>query len=379
MIYLDYSANTPADPAVLQAFLETEQAYAGNPNSDHPAGLAARERMAQATEAIARLLGAAPAEIIHTSGASEANNLALKGIAQASCSAGRHILTTVLEHASVSGPLAALQRQGWEIEQVEVGRDGCVSLPQLRERLRRDTVLVSVCAVDSELGTVQPIRQIAELVREFPHCRLHVDATQAVGKIGLELDGVDTMSIAPHKFYGLNGSGLLFKRRGLVIEPQIHGGSGSASYRSGTPALALAVSAEKALALALENREERSRYVRGLNGQLRAALLRYPRVRINSPETAVPHILNLSVQGVKGTVFQRALAEYGVCVSVKSACSSDGAPSKAVYAVSLDRKNALSSWRISLSHLTTQAELDGFLQAFDACYRELTQETPAEP
>lgn len=373
MIYLDYSANTPADPAVLEAFCRTERAFPGNPNSTHPAGQAAREEMARATEHIAALLGVGSGEIIYTSGASESNNLALKGIAQASRHMGRHIISTALEHASVGGALTALQEQGWEIDLVEICRDGTIDLEQLRDLLREDTVLVSVCAVDSELGTVQPIRAIAEILKEFPNCRLHVDATQAVGKTELVWDGVDTMSIAPHKFYGLNGSGLLLKRNGLVIEPQIHGGAGTTAYRSGTPALALAVSVEKALELALENQDERVRSVRELNGSLRAALTRYPAVRFNSPEGAVPHILNLSVSGVKGTVFQRALGERGICVSVKSACSTEGTPSKAVFAVSRDRKNALSSWRVSLSHRTTQDELAEFLRAFDSCYKELVK------
>ena len=198
-----------------------------------------------------------------------------------------------------------------------------------------------------------------------------MDATQAIGKTELVMDGVDTMSIAPHKFYGLNGSGLLLKKSSVIIEPQIHGGSSTTLYRSGTPALALAVSIEKALQLTLTQQEERIRCVRQLNEYLKTALLHYPSVRINSPEGAVPHILNLSVQGLKGTVFQRVLSERGVCVSVKSACSAEGTPSKAVFAVSGDRKNALSSWRVSLSHLTTREELDEFLQVFDQCYKEL--------
>ena len=374
MIYLDYSANTPADPAVLEAFLAAEQSFIGNPNSNHPAGQAARQEMARVTDSLASMLGLSPGEIIYTSGASESNNLALKGIAQASRHIGRHIISTALEHSSVGGTLTALQRQGYEIDLAAIRSDGKIDLEQLRELLRRDTILVSVCAVDSELGTVQPIRQIAEILRDFPDCRLHVDATQAVGKTELVLEGVDTMSIAPHKFYGLNGSGLLLKRKDLVIEPQIHGGSSSTIYRSGTPALALAVSVEKALKLALENQEQRIRCVSELNRALRAALSRYPQVRFNSPEDAVPHILNLSVTGVKGTAFQRALGEEGVCVSVKSACSADGTPSKAVFAVSRDRKNALSSWRISLSHLTTREELAQFMQAFDrCCHRLLSQ------
>lgn len=371
MIYLDYSANTPSDPAVLDVFLKTERLYMGNPNSTHPAGQAAREKMSRVTDRIAALLGLKPSEIIYTSGASESNNLAVKGIAQASRHIGRHIISTALEHSSVGGSLSALQQQGWEIDLVDIGREGTIDLEQLRELVRKDTVLVAVCAVDSELGTVQPIREVGAILKEFPNCRLHVDATQAVGKAPLILDGVDTMSLAPHKFYGLNGSGLLLKRQELMIEPQIHGGNSTTLYRSGSPALALASSAEIALRLALENQEDRIRYVNTLNQFLREKLAQYPAVRFNSPENAVPHILNLSVQGVKGTVFQKALGEHGVCVSVKSACSTEGTPSKAVFAVSRDRRNALSSWRISLSHLTTREELQEFLQIFDACYKEL--------
>ena len=337
MIYLDYSANTPVDPAVLEAFCKAEQTYIGNPNSTHCAGRAACEEMARVTDHIAGLLGVEPAGIIYTSGASESNNLAIKGIAQASRSTGRHMISTVLEHASVGGTLTALQQQGWEVDLLDIQRDGTIDLEQLGDLLRKDTILVSVCAVDSELGTVQPIRQITEILKDFPNCRLHVDATQAIGKTELVM----------------------------------HGGSSTTLYRSGTPALALAVSIEKALQLTLTQQEERIRCVRQLNEYLKTALLHYPSVRINSPEGAVPHILNLSVQGLKGTVFQRVLSERGVCVSVKSACSAEGTPSKAVVAVSGDRKNALSSWRVSLSHLTTREELDEFLQVFDQCYKEL--------
>lgn len=371
MIYLDYSANTPADPAVLEAFLAVERAYIGNPNSNHPAGQAAQKKMAQTTEQIAGLLGVRPEEIIYTSGASESNNLAIKGIAQAARHLGKHIISTSLEHSSVGGALTALQAQGWEIDLVDIDRTGTIDLDHLRELLRRDTVLVAVSAVDSELGTVQPIRRIAEILRDYPNCRLHVDATQAVGKTELVMNGADTVSIAPHKFYGLNGSGLLFKRKNLVIEPQIHGGHSTTLYRSGTPALALAVSIETALDLAIRHQTERVRYVQELNRQLRSALSQYPAVRFNSPDNAVPHILNLSVYGVKGTIFRQALGEQGVCVSVKSACSTEGTPSKTVFAVSRDRKNALCSWRISLSHLTSRNEMSEFLQAFDRCYQKL--------
>lgn len=372
MIYLDYSANTPVDARVLEQFCAVERRCIGNANSHHQAGSAAKAEIDAATIKIASLLGVQPAEIIYTSGASEANNFALKGLARLSRHAGRHIISTPLEHSSVSGTLTALQEQGYEIDLLGVKQDGTVDLEHLKDLLRPDTICVAVTLVDSELGVVQPVQEIAAILKAYPHCHLHVDATQAVGKIPVSFEGVDTMSLTAHKFYGLNGIGLLIKRRNLALEPLIHGGESTTIYRSGTPTVALASSLACALDLAVIDLPGHVDHVAKLNAELRAALSTYPLVHINSPEHAIPHVLNLSVRNVKGTVFQRELDAKGVCVSVKSACSSDGLPSRAVFAVSRDRRNALSSWRISLSHLTTEDEIQAFLQAFDVCYRELT-------
>ena len=224
MIYLDYSANTPVDPAVLERFCQVEGSFIGNPNSAHGAGREAADELARVTESIAELLGVSAAELIYTSGVSEANNLAIKGLAHAERHLGKHIISTALEHASVGGCLTGLQEGGYEVDLVDIGRDGRVDLEHLRALLRKDTVLVAVTAVDSELGTVQPIAQIGEQLKAYPDCRLHVDATQAAGKHPLYFEGVDTLSIGAHKIYGLNGSGLLFKRRGVAMEPLLHGG-----------------------------------------------------------------------------------------------------------------------------------------------------------
>ncbi len=372
MIYLDYAANHPSEEAVLQRFCEVERSFIGNANSFHPAGEAAREEMERITASISSLLNAESAEVIYTSGATESNNMAIKGIARARRHLGRHIISTPLEHASVSASLTYLQEQGYEIDLLDIGRDGRVDLEQLKDLLREDTVLLAVTAVDSELGTIQPLESIKEILKSFPNCVLHVDATQAIGRVPVAFSGLDTLSLAPHKFGGLNGSGLLLKKRGLVLEPLLHGGASTSLYRGGTPTVSLAASVETALRLAIENREDHVQKVTELSNELKNALSAYPKVRINSPSDAVPHILNLSVDGVKGTRFQSALADHGVCVSVKSACSSDGAPSRAVFAVSRDRRNALSSWRISLSHRTTEEEVREFLQIFDTCYYELT-------
>ena len=227
MIYLDYSANTPAAPGVLERFCEVERSCPGNANSRHQAGREAKRVIDHATQNIAGLLGAQPAEVIYTSGASEANNFALKGLAKLSRHTGRHIISTPLEHSSVSGTLTALQEQGYEIDLVDIRRDGTISLGHLKELLRPDTIAVAVTLVDSELGVVQPVKEISEILQAWPNCHLHVDATQAVGKIPVSFEGVDTMSLTAHKFYGLNGIGLLLKRRKLALEPLIHGGGES--------------------------------------------------------------------------------------------------------------------------------------------------------
>ena len=336
MIYLDYAANTPAQKNVLECFCRIENEYIGNPNSVHPAGIRAKERMEEATQMIARLLDAKPDEVIYTSGATESNNTAIKGIVQSSRHIGRHIISTPLEHSSV-----------------------------------KHTVLISVCAIDSELGTIQPIDKIIEIKKKYPDCRLHVDATQAIGRIPFSFDGIDTMSLAPHKFGGLNGSGILLKREGVAMEPLLNGGASTTIYRSGTPALAMAVTSALALEMALAQEDEVNARISEYNHMLRKELSAYSRVQINSPKHSVPHILNLSVEGIKGTEFQKALAERDVCVSVKSACSVENTPSRSVFAISRDRKRALSSWRISMGSATTREEIEEFLNIFDSCYKEL--------
>ncbi|MDR2514655.1 MAG: cysteine desulfurase [Christensenellaceae bacterium] len=372
MIALDYASNTPADERVLDAFLRCEREFAGNPSASHPLGLAAGERLAGAQARIAEMLAVRSEELIFLSGASEANNLAIKGLARAGRHRGKHILSSPLEHDSASGALLALQEQGYEVEMLDILPSGEIDLDQLRDSLRDDTILLALSLVDSELGAIQPISRIIELLKAAPNCRLHLDATQAVGKIPVSFEGIDTMSLAPHKFHGLNGSGLLIKREGVELEPLIHGGKSQSIYRSGTPALALAVAMETALFLALEARQARFLHVAALRKALEEGLGGYKKLKINSPKGGSPYILNLSVEGVRGETFQRRFGDEGVCVSVKSACSTPGTPSRPVYAISHDRRNALNSWRISLCALNTTEDISGFLAIFKDLYEELS-------
>ena len=371
MIYLDYAANTPVDLKVMDCFVETTNKYIANPNSAHLLGREAKESLDRISENIASLLGVNASEIIYTSGASEANNLAIKGIVQAYKQNGKHIISTCLEHPSVSGALTYLQALGYEIDLVDITAAGLVDINHLKELLREDTVLVTICSVDSELGVRQPIDEIGKILEAYPNCFFHTDATQAIGKIPVSMTVADCITFTPHKFFGLNGCGVLIKKEPVVLNPLIHGGTSTTIYRSGTPVIGLAASIDKALELSITHLQERYQLVKENNEYLKRHLLNYKKVRINSTEFSIPHILNISVQGVKAVLFQEALELEGICISVKSACSVSGAPSRPVYAVTKDKKNAMCSWRISLSHLTTMKELELFLEAFDRCYHKL--------
>lgn len=370
MIYLDYAANTPVDKQVLDTFYKVSVDYFGNPNSPHSLGDAAREKMLDTTQQIADLLGVRREEIIYTSGASESNNMAIKGIAESYKRYGKHIITTFLEHASVTGPVSALKNQGYEVDFVNITKTGQIDLAHLKDLIREDTILVSVCYVDSEVGTIQPIGEISKIVHEKKHCYLHVDATQGVGKIPVSFEGIDLMTFSAHKFYGINGSGILLKKDNVLLEPLIHGGLSTTSFRSGTPALGLAAALEKALTLTVMHLEENLSHVRELNKMLRDSFIEEDQIVINSPEDATPYILNISVKGVNTNKFSEKLSKKEIYVATKSACCAPNTVSKPVFAITKDKKLALATMRISLSHLTTKQEIKVFLENFYELLKE---------
>ena len=371
MIYLDYSATTPVDKRVLDTFNKVCLEYPGNSNSLHSLGVKSKELEDYATSEIAKMIGVKSSEIIYTSGASEANNMAIKGVCLKYQNRGKHIITTLLEHSSVIAPFNYLTNMGFEVDFVKIKDDGLVDLEHLKSLMRNDTILVSVSMVDSEIGLKQPIQEIAEIVSEYPKCYFHVDCTQAFGKIPVDLTGVDLASMSAHKIYGLKGIGMLVKKENINIEPLIHGGKSTTVFRSGTPALPLIVSLMKAMKLIIPNVLENMEYVSKLNKMVCDKLRTYDRVHINSTENSIVNTINFSLKGIKPETFVHALDEHEVYISTKSACSGANSMSNAVYALTKDKELSNGSLRISLSYMTTEEEVDKFLLIFDECIKKL--------
>lgn len=359
MIYLDYSATTPVNEEVLNSYIETTKKMVGNPNSLHKLGIEAKSLIDAATRQIANILKVKPNEIIYTSGASESNNTAIKGICLKYQNRGKHIITTHLEHSSIIEPLNYLKRQGFEVEYVNITENGMVDIEDLKKKIRDDTILVTIASINSEVGIVQPIKDIAALLKKYPKVYFHSDITQSLGKEKIDLTDVDLASFSAQKFYGMKGIGGLVKKENVVIEPLIHGGKSTTKDRSGTPATALIVSMAKALRLAYENLEEKQKYVKELNIFLRNELEKNE-ITINSPEVAIPNILNISLENIKPETVLHALEEKEIYISTKTACATNDS-SDAVYAITKDEEKAKHSLRISLSYLTTKKELEIFI------------------
>ena len=371
MIYLDYSATTPVNEEVLKVFNKVCLEYPGNSNSLHSLGIKSKELEDYATEKIAKILKVKPSEIIYTSGSSESNNTAIKGVCNKYKNRGNHIITTNLEHSSVIAPLNYLTKEGFIVDYVKIKDNGLVDIDNLKELLTDETILVSISIVDSEIGLRQNINEIGKLLKEYPKCIFHVDCTQGIGKINIDFTNIDLASISAHKFYGLKGIGLLIKKENIVIEPLIHGGKSTTIYRSGTPPLPLIVSLMKALELIIPNIDKNYEYITKLNNIIKDKLSTYELVHINSTENSIPHILNFSLLKIKPETFIHALEEYNIFISTKSACSKSNTISSSVYALTKNEELSYQTLRISLSYLTTIEEVNKFLEVFDICYKRL--------
>ncbi len=364
MIYLDYAANTPVEEEVLDTYVKATRKYIANPNSSHTIGREAKEAIDKVSNDIAKYFDMKPEGVIYTSGASESNNLVLKGIAELNKDKGNKIIISAVEHSSIVAPCNYLATHGFDVSVIPLTSDGTVDLSVLKKELDENTILVSICSVDSELGTIQPIKEIAKIVREYPNVVFHTDATQAIGKVNIDLNDVDFLTFAPHKFFGLNGFGVLLNRNNIKLSPIIHGGKSTTIFRSGTPVTANVIALGKAFELATSTLDQRYEYISTLNKELRDFFKTLDYVHINSPEHAIPNTLNISLVGKDTKKILKELEDNEIYLSTTTACALGSAPSKSVLAITGSEELASNTIRISLAYMTTKEEIDKFIEIF---------------
>ena len=371
MIYLDYSATTPVTYDVLESYNKATRDYMGNANSLHALGVKSKVLLNSATKQICELLNINENELVITSGATESNNMALKGIAMANCKKGKHIVVSKLEHPSVYKICEYLESLGFEISYVNNDNEGLIDFEDLRKQVREDTILVSICAVNSEMGVRQPLKTLRQIIKkENPNTIFHSDITQAIGKVPVNLHDVDSASMSGHKIFGPKGIGLLYKNEKVNIVPLIHGTGKFNELRAGTPPLPLIVALSKALRISLTDLEKKEALVAKLNEKVCKELEKYPDIKINKTKYSIPHILSISLMDIRPETFVHALEEDEVYIGTNTACAS-GDLSSSVMAVYGDKVRATTTIRISISHVTTNEEISKFLNLFAINYNKL--------
>jgi cysteine desulfurase len=375
MIYFDNSATTKPYKEVLDSFVTVSSEFFGNPSSLHGLGVQAEKLLSQAREQTAKLLDVKPTEIYFTSGGTESNNLAIKGTALLYKNKGRHIITTSVEHASVRAAMEQLEEEGYEITYLPVDKKGRVQVDVVEKAIRTDTILISIMQVNNEVGTIQPITEIGEMLKEYPTIIFHVDAVQSIGKVLLTLNNsrVDLCSISAHKFHGLKGTGALYIRDGARLTPLFSGGNQERKIRSGTENVAGAVAMAKALRMTLAKREKGIERMKEIQSLLRIGLNRIDGIQIHTPiDYSAPHILNFSMIGLKSEVVIHALEEKGIYVSTTSACSSKKkTPSKTLLSMGVSESLADSAIRMSLSFDNTIKETKVVIAAIEETSKRL--------
>ena len=372
MIYLDYSATTPVDIDVFDTLSKVTKNYIGNPNSMHSLGQKSMELLESATKQIADIFGVNSNEIIYTGGSTESNNMAIIGAALANHKKGKHIIVSKLEHPSIYVICDYLKSIGFEISYVKNDSDGLIDFDDLKKLVREDTILVSISAVNSEIGIRQPLKMIRQIIKkENMGTVFHSDMTQAIGKVSVNMHDVDLASVSGQKIFGPKGIGFLYKSSMIKVTPLLYG-STKENINPGTPPLPLIAALSKAVRLANENLEKKERFVTLLNEKIVNTLSKYPNILFNKTKYSIPHILNISVMDVMPEVMVHALANHEIYVSSNTACSS-GEVSNAVLAVYNDLNRAKHTIRISLSHVTTTEEINRFLEVFKEEYEKLSK------
>ena len=371
MIYFDNAATTKIYDDALTSYVQVSQKFFGNPSSLHQLGVDAYQVLTKARAQVASLLSVLPEEIFFTSGGTESNNWAIKGTALEKSVFGKHIITTKIEHPSVLQTCKQLERFGFEVTYLDVNSKGIVSVDQLKENLRKDTILVSVMAVNNEVGAVQPIAEIAKVLEEYPSIHFHVDAVQAVERASqlLAIGRIDLLSLSAHKFHGPRGVGIMYKKFGRKIQALLTGGGQEKGERSTTENLPGIVATTKALRMALEEKSVTGE----LRSQLWKELATKPEIRIFSPEDGASHVLCFAIKGVRGEVVVHAFENHGIYISTTSACSSKKADSSStLYAMDVPNEWATGAVRVSFSNDNTKEEVEQFIDVLHQLMKQFS-------
>lgn len=359
MIYLDYSATTKTDSRVVDRLKEISEIYFGNPNSIHDLGIKSNDLILKDIKNITNYLGIKENEIIFTSGASESNNTAIKGIYEKYNI--KHIITTKLEHSSINAPISYLMNKGIKVSFVKLN-NGVVDIEDLKNIINNEMTLVTICAVNSESGIREPIEEIGKELNNYENVIFHSDITQCLGKDIIDLSMVDFASFSAHKIYGPIGIGGLIIKDNIKIEPLIHGGKSTSIYRSGTPQIGLIDMLSTSLDLIIPSLKQDIEYVKSLNKKVISVLETYENVHINSNEYSIPHIINFSIKGLESDYIQKYFNDREIYISTKTACSVGNGISTVIYELTKNEMLASSCVRISLSKYTTMGEIEEFLR-----------------
>lgn len=379
-VYLDHAATTPVRPEVAELALKFMTEMYGNASSIHVFGREARRAVEEAREQVARLIGAQPQEIVFTGGGTEADNLAILGVAQAMQDKGRHIVTSAIEHHAVGHTCEALVQEGWEVTRVGVDPDGLVDPQQVARALRPDTVLVTIMHSNNEVGTLQPIAEIGRLTRS-KGIYLHTDAVQSIGKvpIDVEAEGIDLLTLSGHKLYAPKGTGALYVRKGVKLKPIVHGGGHERRKRPGTENVPGIAGLGLACELAREELGAEPARLAGLRDTLIAGIMgRIDRVKLNGhPVRRLPHNANLSFAYVEGEAMLLNLDLQGIAASSGSACTSGSLePSHVLLAMGISHEVAHGSLRLTLGRANTMADVDYVLEVLPGIIRRLRDMSP---
>ncbi|WP_141505964.1 cysteine desulfurase family protein [Paenibacillus luteus] len=350
MLYFDHSASTPPYDEVVQTMMEVMKTQYANPSSLHRFGMESDKLIERSRALLADRLQTDNGSWVFTSGGTESNNIAIKGVARQYASRGKHLITSQIEHASVYETFAQLEAEGYRVTYLPVSKTGHIDVEQLEAAITDETILVSIMHVNNEIGTVQPIEAIGQMLKHHPKIRFHVDAVQSLGKLPIAIEewGIDLLTGSAHKLRGPKGIGYLYVREGLTLYPLVSGGSHEGGFRSGTPNVPGIVASAKALRMSLDKREQWLIKMQQLRNQLLAILGEIKELKLNGAEPIAPHIVHFSYPGMKPEVVIHMLEQHGIMASTKSACSSkDDKPSRVLLAIGASHEQASGGIRIS--------------------------------